>query len=246
MVRTSSTAICVLGLGCMLTTVLWHRMSLQWANAGSAVGRMSNQHVVVQYGGYLQKPLLQPQEEEPQQPPQAQAQVQPQQQPQATDATLVARSPPTSPPPPPPPELSLPPPPLAKELPAWLEPEGTALAFNTHAKAALRSIRPRGTTLHFTFGSSVMMDFVKNWLFFVNKAGLRPFLVGAADVPLLKGCNELGVPAAGIIPELDVWTYHRKPKAAAKELYEMTAEWKYFRHHNSDFLEMGLVKVRWA
>ena len=47
--------------------------------------------------------------------------------------------------------------------------------------------------------------------------------------------------AAGIDPDLDVWTYKRKAKTS--EVYEMKSEWKYFRHHNSDFLEMGLVKV---
>ena len=87
-----------------------------------------------------------------------------------------------------------------------------------------------------------MMDFVKNWLHFVKKAGLGPTLVGAADAALLSFCNEHDVAAAGIIPELDVWTYRRKPKSG--DVYEMKAKWKYFRHHDSDFLEMGLVKVR--
>jgi len=58
---------------------------------------------------------------------------------------------------------------------------------------------------------------------------------------LLKACSEMRVPAAGIIPELDVWTYQRKPKQA--EVYEMKSNWGYIRHHKSDFLEMGLVKV---
>ena len=133
-------------------------------------------------------------------------------------------------------------PPTAAELPAWMRPESSALAFNSHAQAQLARVTPRGTTMHFTFGSSVMMDFVKNWLYFVRRAKLQPLLIGAADLPLLKACNELGVPAAGIIPELDVWTYQRT-KQPTKELYEMRSEWKYFRHHNSDFLEMGLVKV---
>ena len=151
-----------------------------------------------------------------------------------------------------PPQLDLmpPPPPLPDtsdamapaKLPSWLLPNGSALAFNDHAQTTLASLEPRRTTLHFTFGSAVMMDFVKNWLHFVRKAMVgQPLLVGAADAPLLKQCNELRVPAAGIVPELDVWTYERRPKRA--ELYEMKSEWKYFRHHNSDFLEMGLVKV---
>ena len=37
--------------------------------------------------------------------------------------------------------------------------------------------------------------------------GSSPLLVGAADLTLLKACSEMRVPAAGIIPELDVWTY---------------------------------------
>ena len=123
----------------------------------------------------------------------------------------------------------------------WLERGRTALAFNQHALRTLSAVVPRQTTLHFTFGSAVMMDFVNNWLHFVSKAGMHPVLVGAADAPLLAACNQRRVPAAGIIPELDVWTYRRKPRSA--DLYEMKSEWKYFRHHNSDFLEMGLVKV---
>ncbi|KOO32476.1 glycosyltransferase family 77 protein [Chrysochromulina tobinii] len=116
------------------------------------------------------------------------------------------------------------------------EVSGRALALNEPAKHALAAVEPRGTTIHFTFGTSVMMDFVKNWLHFAQKAGLTPLLVGAADLTLLKACSEMRVPAAGIIPELD-----RKPKQA--EVYEMKSNWGYIRHHKSDFLEMGLVKV---
>ena len=75
----------------------------------------------------------------------------------------------------------------------------------------------------------------------MRKANLTPFLIGAADLSLLTACTGKGVPAAGIIPELDVWTYTRKPKSA--KLYEMKSDWGYMRHHKSDFLEMGLVKV---
>ena len=59
-------------------------------------------------------------------------------------------------------------------LPAWMLPEvsGRALALNEPAKHALAAVVPRGTTIHFTFGTSVMMDFVKNWLHFAQKAGL--------------------------------------------------------------------------
>jgi hypothetical protein len=52
------------------------------------------------------------------------------------------------------------------------EVSGRALALNEPAKHALAAIEPRGTTIHFTFGTSVMMDFVKNWLHFAQKAGL--------------------------------------------------------------------------
>jgi len=132
-------------------------------------------------------------------------------------------------------------PPPAAATSAWTPPTDCALAFNGPARAMLGETPIRGTTLHFTFGTAVMMDFVKNWLHFVRKAGLSPLLVGAADLTLLKACDTLVVPAAGIIPELDVWTYKRKPKRA--ELYEMKSDWGYIRHHKSDFLEMGLVKV---
>mmetsp|Transcript_54409 Transcript_54409/g.125354 ORF Transcript_54409/g.125354 Transcript_54409/m.125354 type:complete len:843 (-) Transcript_54409:283-2811(-) len=138
------------------------------------------------------------------------------------------------------------------EPPAWLcgptcskrasTSEAVALLFNQPARIELSSYTPRGTTLHFTFGSSIMMDFVKNWLHFVRQAALTPFLVGAADQGLLKFCDDDGVPAAAITPELDVWTYERKQKDSS-QVYEMRSEWKYFRHHNSDFLEMGLVKA---
>ena len=118
----------------------------------------------------------------------------------------------------------------------------SALLFNGPARAQLASRAPRGTTLHFTFGSTVMIDFVRNWLHFVRRAKLTPYLVGTADAGLLRFCDGEGYPAAAITPELDVWTYNRRPKPK-DEVYEMRSDWKYFRHHNSDFLEMGLVKV---
>jgi len=124
----------------------------------------------------------------------------------------------------------------------WMRTEKTALVLNEAARAAFGAVEPRGTTIHFTFGSAVMMDFVKNWLHFIRKAQLAPILVGAADTGLFKFCTDEGLPAAAISPELDVWTYERKPRAAT-DVYQIKTEWKYFRHHNSDFLEMGLVKV---
>ena len=49
---------------------------------------------------------------------------------------------------------------------------------------------------------------------------LSPFLVGAADKRLLTACTELGVPAAAIIPELDVWTYERRSTRDGSRLCE--------------------------
>ena len=56
--------------------------------------------------------------------------------------------------------------------------------------AWLARYEPAQTTLHFTFGSAVMMDFVKNWLHFAKRAGLAPYLVGTADAALMKFCAE--------------------------------------------------------
>jgi len=52
--------------------------------------------------------------------------------------------------------------PDAPAVPEWMQPDHNYLAFNDHAKGALSRVAPKGTTLHFTFGSGVMMDFVKN------------------------------------------------------------------------------------
>eukprot|EP00967_Tisochrysis_lutea_P143220 scaffold265671_cov31-Tisochrysis_lutea.AAC.1 len=147
--------------------------------------------------------------------------------------------------PPPPPADSLRP--TDGGLPRFLQPGASQLVFNEPAIRHLAANAPSGsipaTTLHFTFGSAVMMDFVKNWLHFAGRAGLSPLLVGTADSGLLDFCNSQTVPAAAISPELDVWTYKRKERAK-QAVYEIKSEWKYFRHHNSDFLEMGLVKAR--
>lgn len=88
-------------------------------------------------------------------------------------------------------------------IPRWLQPEQSALAFNAPAVAELAPVGPenvgppRGTTLHFTFGSSVMVDFVKNWLHFLQKAGVGSF-------PTRCPCRRLltdGPPAAaGPVP----------------------------------------------
>ena len=125
--------------------------------------------------------------------------------------------------------LAVSPPPAPAVMPRWLEPDQSYLAFNEPARKAFARVEPVQTTLHFTFGSSIMMDFVKNWLHFIRKADLAPLLVGAADASLLEFCNKEGVPAAAINPELDVWTYRKKP--ATDKVYTMHAQWKYFRHH---------------
>lgn len=120
--------------------------------------------------------------------------------------------------------------------------EQSFLSFNELARSSLDRPAARGATLHFTFGSSIMTDFVRNWVHFVRKAGLSPVLIGAADAALLEFCDREGLPAAAIKPELDVWTYQRREELSDK-VYTMHAKWKYFRHHDSDFLEMGLIKV---
>ena len=145
-----------------------------------------------------------------------------------------------------------------REVFGKLEPRGTTIHFTfgrlttlTLARALTPAL-PLALTLtltlilalaaHFTPGSAVMMDFVKNWLHFVNRAQLAPFLVGAADTALFKFCTDAHVASVAISPELDVWTYQRKAKLK-EAVYEIKSEWKYMRHHDSDFLEMGLVKV---
>ena len=128
-------------------------------------------------------------------------------------------------------------------MPLWLETGETNLLFNSHAQAQLAPYVPARTTLHFTFGSAVMMDFVKNWLHFAKKAGLTPYLVGTADTGTRDYCAGAGVAAAAIDPRLDVWTYQRKKQSEVTDDALGKTQWQYFRHHNSDFLGMGLVKV---
>ena len=66
---------------------------------------------------------------------------------------------------------------------------------------------------------------------FVQKAELGPFLVGAADMSLLKACGELALPAAAIDPELDVWTYKRKERVASEVCLRPAAPTAYARLH---------------
>ena len=60
------------------------------------------------------------------------------------------------------------------------------LVYNRPGYALLGALEPArvGTTLHFTFGSIVMRDFVRNWMHFIRKAKLAPALVGCADASL--------------------------------------------------------------
>ena len=223
--KTATTVAAILVLGVLVHRTLLASFESATLSSWASSGRMANQHAVVTE--VAPRPtweeaqrFLHPMRHEPQEP-QASAQI-----PVAAAVevvTAVTTDTISPPPPPPPPEqqqqpalTAAPTSAAGAALPAWMKPEvsGRALAFNAPGQAALASVEPRGTTMHFTFGTSVMMDFVKNWLHFVQKAGLSPLLVGAADATLLKTCTEMGVPAAGIIPELDVWTYKRKPKRA--------------------------------
>ena len=144
-----------------------------------------------------------------------------------------------SPPPPEPVAIEQPTVAAAAEPPSWMTSRSN-LVFNAPARAGLSRVVPRGTTLHFTFGSIVMLDFVHNWMHFVKKAGLSPALIGAADLSLQQKCTEEGLPAVGVSPQLDVWSYARKAKDRAKDqVFDLKSDWKYYRHHKKSFLEMG-------
>ena len=125
----------------------------------------------------------------------------------------------------------------------WAPPPGSNLVANPPAASLLAGAAPSPTTLHFTFGSLSMLDFLHNWKHFVDRLGLAPALVGAADAQMLKACTREGIAAVGIAPELDVWNYTRSATRASTVVQEGAAEWKYYRHHKSSFLELGLVKA---
>ena len=76
----------------------------------------------------------------------------------------------------------------------------------------------------------------------VRKQGLAPAVVGAADVQMLEACAKESIAAAGIAPGLDVWTYELS-RNASTVVQTGKSEWKYYRHHKSSFLELGLVKA---
>eukprot|EP00962_Isochrysis_galbana_P035035 scaffold11945_cov84-Isochrysis_galbana.AAC.1 len=60
------------------------------------------------------------------------------------------------------------------------------------------------SVVHFTFGSGAMLDFLRNWLHYVNRAGLAPAVAGAADAQMLRACTAEGIAALGIADGLDV------------------------------------------
>ena len=59
---------------------------------------------------------------------------------------------------------------------SWLGEDATNLRYNEAAVSQLTPVDPKRTTLHFTFGSNIMLDFVRNWLHFVRRVvkGARP------------------------------------------------------------------------
>ena len=130
----------------------------------------------------------------------------------------------------------------ASAPPVWEPPPGSNLVPNAPAGAILGASDPATTTLHFTFGSSSMLTFLRNWRHFVQKAGLAPAVVGAADVQMLRSCTAEGIAALGLVAGLDVWTYTRNASASTV-VQSGASEWKYYRHHKSSFLELGLVKA---
>ena len=124
----------------------------------------------------------------------------------------------------------------------WKLPPSSNLQANPPAELVLGAADPKTTTLHFTFGSVSMMPFLRNWHHFVKKVGLNPVLVGAADVQMLEACTAENVAALGIVPGLDPWTYTRGHNVSTV-VQSGKSEWKYYRHHKTSFLELGLVKA---
>jgi hypothetical protein len=76
----------------------------------------------------------------------------------------------------------------------------------------------------------------------VRKVGLAPVVIGAADKQMFVECTAEGIAAIAIAPGLDVWNYTRRTNASTV-VQEGKSDWKYYRHHKSSFLEIGLVKV---
>ena len=71
----------------------------------------------------------------------------------------------------------------------WSPPTGSNLRANEAAALLLATAEPRKTTVHFTFGSFSMMDFLHNWRHFILEAGLAPAVVGAADSQMFRACS---------------------------------------------------------
>ena len=149
-----------------------------------------------------------------------------------------------------PPTMTASPPPLARRRRRRRPPRpptrrnSTLAAMHTNcgqpAGYAARRVEPArvGTTLHFTFGSIVMRDFVRNWMLSSGEAGAGARRMRRRAAARARGGGRRG----GGSGELDVWTYTRK--ARAKEaVFDLKSDWKYYCHHKSSFLEMGLVKA---
>lgn len=79
------------------------------------------------------------------------------------------------------------------------------LRLNPAARSLFGTMHPATTSVvHFTFGSGAMLDFLRNWLHYVNRAGLAPAVAGAADAQMLRACTAEGIAALGIADGLDV------------------------------------------
>ena len=125
----------------------------------------------------------------------------------------------------------------------WRPPPGCNLKANDAAAALLADAPPESTTLHFTFGSAGMLDFLHNWRHFVLKRGIGPVvLVGAAEKKMFRACSDEGIPALGIADGLDVWTYKHLQNVSTV-VQDGKTDWDYYRHSKKSFLELGVVKA---
>ena len=88
----------------------------------------------------------------------------------------------------------------------WVPPPHSNLLANAPGGPIMAGADPATTTLHFTFGSGTMMQFLRNWRHYILKAGIGPAIVGAADADMLAACTAEGIGAIGIVQDLDVWT----------------------------------------
>ena len=124
----------------------------------------------------------------------------------------------------------------------WAPPPHSNLRANAPGGPIMASADPATTTLHFTFGSGTMMQFLRNWRHYIIQAGIGPAIVGAADADMLAACTAEGIGAIGIVQDLDVWTYE-KMKGTSNVQGEASGCGKYYRHNKNCFLELGLVKA---